>query len=65
MKIKLNNTPDQVELIRAMGSKDKSVAAQAQQAFADFIGPVIQQVLELATFSSRRKNACIPFIVQQ
>lgn len=52
MKIKLKNTPEQIELIKAMGSRDKTVAFQAQQAFADFITPVIQQVLELATFSS-------------
>ena len=45
MKLKLKNTPEQVELIRAMGSRDLAVAAEAQQAFAAFIGPVVQKVL--------------------
>jgi hypothetical protein len=45
MKLKLKNTPEQVELIRAMGSKDVAVAAEASQAFAAFIGPVVQKVL--------------------
>ncbi len=52
MKIKLKNTPDQIELIKAMGSKNRDIALQAQQAFADFVGPVVQQVLELASFAS-------------
>jgi len=52
MKIKLKNTPDQIELIKAMGSKTASVAFEAQESFAAFIGPVIQKVLDLATFSS-------------
>lgn len=45
MKLKLKNTPEQVELIRAMGSKDVTAAAEASQAFAAFIGPVVQKVL--------------------
>lgn len=45
MKLKLKNTPEQVELIRAMGSRDNAVAAEASQAFAEFIGPVVQKVL--------------------
>jgi hypothetical protein len=45
MKLKLKNTPEQVELIRAMGSRDNAVATEASQAFADFIGPVVQKVL--------------------
>ena len=45
MKLKLKNTPEQVELIRAMGSRDQLVAAEASQAFAAFIGPVVQKVL--------------------
>ena len=42
MKLTLKNTPEQVELIRAMGSKDNAVAAEASQAFAAFIGPGVQ-----------------------
>ena len=45
MKLKLKNTPEQIELIRAMGSRDQAVAAEASQAFAAFIGPVVQKVL--------------------
>ena len=45
MKLKLKNTPEQVELVRAMGSKDAGDAREAQEAFAAFLGPVVQQVL--------------------
>lgn len=45
MKLKLKETPEQIELIRAMGSKNRVVAEQAQEAFAAFIGPVAQKVL--------------------
>ena len=45
MKLKLKNTPDQIELVRAMGSNDNNVSMDAQTAFAAFIGPVVQQVL--------------------
>ena len=37
MKLKLKNTPEQVELIKAMGAKDQVEAAKAQSAFAEFI----------------------------
>ena len=45
MKLQLKNTPEQVELIKAMGSKNPAVAREASEAFAAFLGPVIQQVL--------------------
>jgi hypothetical protein len=45
MKIKLKNTPEQVELIKAMGSRDVAVAREATEAFAAFIGPVVSKVL--------------------
>ena len=45
MKLKLKNTPEQVELIKAMGSRDPGVAREATEAFAAFIGPVVQKVL--------------------
>jgi hypothetical protein len=48
MKLKLKETPEQVELVKAMGSRDMAVAAEASQAFAAFIGPVIQKVLNQA-----------------
>ena len=45
MKIKFDKTPEQVELIKAMGSSNKVDAIEAQDAFAAFISPVIQEVL--------------------
>ena len=45
MNLKLKNTPEQVELIKALGSKNPAVAREASEAFAAFLGPVIQQVL--------------------
>lgn len=51
MKIKLKNTPEQIELIKAMASPDANKAMQARQALADFIGPVIQEVLNLEALS--------------
>tara|TARA_Y100000310_G_scaffold167791_1_gene167737 strand:+ start:1551 stop:2678 length:1128 start_codon:yes stop_codon:yes gene_type:complete len=48
MKLKLKNTPEQVELIKALGSKDHIVSAEAASAFAAFIGPVISKVIATA-----------------
>ena len=52
MKLKLKNTPEQVELIKAMASREGSVAKEAQEAFAAFIGPVVNKVLLEAATSS-------------
>ena len=52
MKLKFKNTPEQVELIKAMGSKRPEVSREASEAFAAFIGPVIQQVLTQADTAS-------------
>lgn len=52
MKIKLKNTPEQIELIKAMGSRDNAAAAEATQAFAAFIGPVVSKVLMQAGTAS-------------
>jgi len=52
MKIKLKNTPEQVELVKAMGSRDASVAREASEAFAAFIGPVVSKVLMAAGTAS-------------
>ena len=52
MKLKLKNTPEQVELIKAMGSRDTTVAREASEAFAAFIGPVVSKVLMEAGTSS-------------
>lgn len=48
MEIKLKNTPEQVELIKAMGSKNPTVAREAVEAVAAFLGPVIREVLMTA-----------------
>ena len=48
MKLKLKNTPEQVELIKAIGSRDGNAAREASEAFAAFLGPVIQKVLYTA-----------------
>lgn len=45
MQIQLKNTPEQVELIKAMGSKNPTVAREATEAVAAFLGPVIHEVL--------------------
>ena len=52
MKLKLKNTPEQVELIKAMASRESTVAKEAQEAFAAFIGPVVNKVLMEAATSS-------------
>jgi hypothetical protein len=49
MRINLKNTPEQVELIKAMGSHDVSVAREANEAFAAFLGPVVRRVLAQAS----------------
>ena len=48
MNLKLKNTPEQVELVKAMGSKNRATAREAQEAFAAFLGPVVRQVLNQA-----------------
>lgn len=48
MRIEFKRANDTVELVRAMGSKDKTVAREAMQAFAAFVTPVVQQVLNQA-----------------
>lgn len=45
MKIRFKNTDEQVELIKAMGSKRPEVSREAQEVFAAFVGPVIREVL--------------------
>lgn len=45
MRIKLNATPEQVALIRAMGSSNKITSMEASEAFASTLGTVVQKVL--------------------
>lgn len=46
MKISINRTPEQVQMVRLMGSKNRSESYAAQEAFAAFIGPIVQTVIE-------------------
>ena len=48
MKIKLKRTEEQVELVKAMASRNRDVAYEAQQALAEFIGPVLSEVINQA-----------------
>ena len=45
MKIQFEKNPEQIELIKALASENKTVAMQAQEAFAAFISDVVLQVL--------------------
>jgi hypothetical protein len=49
-QISLEYTPKQIELVKAMVSHDEVTAMKAKSAFAAFLGPVIQQVLNMAGF---------------
>lgn len=48
MKITLKRTEEQVELVKAMASRNREVAYEAQQALAEFIGPVLAEVVNQA-----------------
>jgi hypothetical protein len=62
MKISLKRTPEQIELVRAMASKNRDVAYEAQVALAQFLGPVLAEVINNAPvlsnlFSTLQFNA--------
>tara|TARA_B100000085_G_C18559127_1_gene518829 strand:- start:1096 stop:2148 length:1053 start_codon:yes stop_codon:yes gene_type:complete len=48
MNITLKRTDEQIELVKAMASRDRTVAYEAQQALAEFIGPVLAEVVDNA-----------------
>lgn len=48
MKIKIEETPEQIELIKAMASDNRDVAYEAQAAVATIMGEVINKVLNNA-----------------
>jgi hypothetical protein len=48
MKITLKRTDEQVELVKAMGSRNRETAYAAQIALAEFIGPVLAEVINNA-----------------
>jgi len=62
MKITLKRTPEQIELVKAMASRNRTVAYEAQVALAEFIGPVLAEVINQAPtlsnlFTSLQFNA--------
>ena len=62
MNITLKRTDEQVELIKAMASRNRDVAYEAQAALAEFMGPVLAEVINQAPtlsnlFSSFQFNA--------
>ena len=52
MQIQLKKTPEQIELIKAMGSSKQSVAREATEAIAAFLSPVLKKVLMTAGTAS-------------
>lgn len=50
--IKLKNTPEQIEMVKAIGSKDPAVSRPAAEAYAGAIGTVLQEVLNAAGTAS-------------
>ena len=48
MKITLKRTQEQLDLIKAMASKNRDTAYSAQVALAEFIGPVVSEVINNA-----------------
>ena len=62
MNITLKRTDEQIELVKAMASRDRTVAYEAQAALAEFMGPVLAEVINQAPtlsnlFSSFQFNA--------
>ena len=62
MKIILKRTDEQVELVKAMASRNRETAYEAQVALAEFIGPVLAEVINNAPtvsnlFTSLQFNA--------
>jgi hypothetical protein len=45
MKINIKRTPEQIELVKLMGSKDRTKAIAAMESFAGFIAPVVSTVI--------------------
>lgn len=48
MKVTLKRTPEQIELVKAMASRNRNVAYEAQMALAEFVGPVLAEVINNA-----------------
>lgn len=56
MKITLKKTEEQVELVKAMASRNRDVAYEAQMALAEFISPVLVKVINQAPVISNLFN---------
>jgi hypothetical protein len=56
MKITLKKTEEQVELVKAMASRNREVAYEAQMALAEFISPVLVKVINSAPVVSNLFN---------
>ena len=52
MRIRLQNLPKQIELVKAMGSKDKGTAEQAQQIFASLMSKTLSEIFQQAETTS-------------
>lgn len=60
MEIIIQNTDDQVALVRAMGSNDRNLAYEAQAAVTTILGPIVNEVINNAvTIASLFTN--LPF----
>lgn len=56
MKITLKRTDEQIDLVKAMASRNRDVAYEAQMALAEFINPVLVQVINQAPVISNLFN---------
>ena len=45
-KLVITKTPERSELMKLMASEDRGVAYQAQTAFASFLRPIVQRLLD-------------------
>jgi hypothetical protein len=70
MKITLEKNAEQIDLIKRIGSDDRAIAGEAQEAFASMVGGVAQEVLRQAGTAGRiftdieydeNENPSIPF----
>lgn len=61
MKITLKNTPEQVALVQAMASRDPMVRMEANNAFAEFMGKVMAEVINNAPVLSNLYSALPAF----
>jgi hypothetical protein len=52
MKIQFNKSPEQLQLIAAMGHKDKAISVPAQETFANLLAPTLGKVFSQADTST-------------